>query len=206
MNGHVWYPSKCFFVFKFLSCSTDCLEQIKYKQCGTCTLSELSGCHPPPKMATAENPTSCKATFYHVIRHASLQVLTCEQILDIPNSSYNDKEQPNGALAFFGGKRVTRSKLLCASPSADTVPIYTVTQSFLTINDQLWWSDNFIQSGRQDLEKSRGTWMIKNFEVYCLLSRLTDGTGSNKQIPCGLLIQGLRPDFNHPCGIRYSNT
>ena len=45
--------------------------------------SEAGDCsHPPPKMATAENPTSGKAAVDHVAGHGSLQFLACEQVLD----------------------------------------------------------------------------------------------------------------------------
>ena len=40
--------------------------------------SEAGDCsHPPPKIATAENPTSSKATFDNVIRSGSLRFLAC---------------------------------------------------------------------------------------------------------------------------------
>ena len=38
---------------------------------------------------------------------------------------------------------------------------YTATPSFLVSSDQLYWSDNFIQSARRGLEKSRGTCVLK---------------------------------------------
>ena len=48
--------------------------------------SEAGDCsHPPPKMATAKNASSCKATFDHVIGIGSLRFLACEQVLDIAN-------------------------------------------------------------------------------------------------------------------------
>ena len=44
----------------------------------------------PPKMATAENPTSGKAAFDHVAGHGSLQFLACEQVLDSANLGYSN--------------------------------------------------------------------------------------------------------------------
>ena len=41
--------------------------------------SEAGDCsHPPPKMATAENPTSGKGTFDNVVGRRSLRCLVCE--------------------------------------------------------------------------------------------------------------------------------
>ena len=64
----------------------------------------------------------------------------------------------------------------------------------------------FFQSDRQNLEKSYGAWIAKNFEMYSLLSRLIDGSRLNKPIPCSLLIRGLRHEFNHHCACKYTNT
>ena len=48
--------------------------------------SDAGDCnHPPPKMATAENPTSGKAAFDHVAGHGSLQFLAYEQVLGSAN-------------------------------------------------------------------------------------------------------------------------
>ena len=69
---------------------------------------------------------------------------------------------------------------------------YTATPSFLVSSDQLYWSDNFIQSARRGLEKSRGTWSAKTSKliVYHRVSLTTP-------IPCDLSLQGLCPIFNH---------
>ena len=42
---------------------------------------------------------------------------------------------------------------------------YTVTPSFLVSSDHLYWSDNFNQSGRRGLEKSRGTSSAKTSKL-----------------------------------------
>ena len=57
-------------------------------------------CHPPPKMATAENPTPGEATFDHVLRHGSLRFLACEQLFDIPIMSYNKGRSPFARTAW----------------------------------------------------------------------------------------------------------
>ena len=66
---------------------------------------------------------------------------------------------------------------------------YTVTPSSLVCSDQLYWSDNFIQSGRRGLEKSRGPWSVKIFEAYCLSWRLTDDTNSVRFVDAGAVSQ-----------------
>ena len=62
---------------------------------------------------------------------------------------------------------------------------YTVTPSSLVSSYQLYWSDNFIQSGRRGLEKSRRTWSAKTSEAYCLSSHFTDDTYSVRFIDAG---------------------
>ena len=42
--------------------------------------------YPPPKMVTAETPTSVKATFDHVAGHGLFRFLTCEQVLGMSGS------------------------------------------------------------------------------------------------------------------------
>ena len=65
--------------------------------------SEAGDCsHPPPKMATAENPTSGKATFDHVIGTGSLRFLACEQVLDIANPWYSNGRSSRDSLASQG--------------------------------------------------------------------------------------------------------
>ena len=65
--------------------------------------SEAGDCsHPPPKMATAENPTSGKATFDHVIGTGSLRFFACEQVLDIANPRYSNGPSSRGSLASQG--------------------------------------------------------------------------------------------------------
>ena len=65
--------------------------------------SEAGDCsHPPPKMATAENPTSGKATFDHVIGTGSLRFLACEQVLDIVNPRYSNGRSSRDSLASQG--------------------------------------------------------------------------------------------------------
>ena len=68
---------------------------------------------------------------------------------------------------------------------------YTVTPSFLVSSDQLYWSDNFIQSGRRGLEKSRGTWSAKtsNLIVYHRVSLTTPVTSSVRFVAAGTLSQ-----------------
>ena len=78
---------------------------------------------------------------------------------------------------------------------------YTVTPSFLVSSDQLYWSDNLIQSGRRGLEKSRGTWSAKTSKliVYHRVSLTTP-------VPRDLLLQGLCPKFNHQYACPHPNT
>ena len=65
--------------------------------------SEAGDCsHPPPKMATAENPTLGKATFDHVIGTGSLRFLACEQVLDIANPRYSNGRSSRDSLASQG--------------------------------------------------------------------------------------------------------
>ena len=57
--------------------------------------SEAGDCrHPPPKMATAENPISGKGAFNHVAGHGSLSILACEQVLDMVNLWYRNGRSP----------------------------------------------------------------------------------------------------------------
>ena len=53
-------------------------------------------------MATAENPTSGKATFDHVIRTGSLRFFACEQVLDIANPRYSNERSSRDSLASRG--------------------------------------------------------------------------------------------------------
>ena len=84
--------------------------------------SEAGDCSdPPPKMATAENPTSGKATFDHVIGTGSLRFFACEQVLDIANPRYSNGRSSRGSLAsqgacIFSERQVTRSKEAGDSP------------------------------------------------------------------------------------------
>ena len=65
--------------------------------------SEAGDCnHPPPKMATAKNATSGKATFDHVIGIGSLRILACEQVLDIANPWYSNGRSSRDSLASRG--------------------------------------------------------------------------------------------------------
>ena len=65
--------------------------------------SEAGDCsHPPPKMATAKNASSCKATFDHVIGIGSLRFLACEQVLDIANPWYSNAQSSRDSLASRG--------------------------------------------------------------------------------------------------------
>ena len=65
--------------------------------------SEAGDCsHPPPKMATAKNACSCKATFDHVIWIGSLRFLACEQVLDIANPWYSNERSSRDSLASRG--------------------------------------------------------------------------------------------------------
>ena len=65
--------------------------------------SEAGDCsHPPPKMATAKNASSCKATFDHVIGIGSLRFLACEQVLDIANPWYSNERSSRDSLASQG--------------------------------------------------------------------------------------------------------
>ena len=65
--------------------------------------SEAGDCsHPPPKMATAKNASSCKATFDHVIGIGSLRFLACEQVLDIANPWYSNELSSRDSLASRG--------------------------------------------------------------------------------------------------------
>ena len=78
--------------------------------------SEAGDCsHPPPKMATAENPTSGKGTFDNVMGRGSLRFLACEKVLDISNLSHNNDQSPrartaSGSTRIFGERQVTRPK------------------------------------------------------------------------------------------------
>ena len=65
--------------------------------------SEAGDCsHPPPKMATAKNASSCKATFDHVIGNGSLRFLACEEVLDIANPWYSNGRSSRDSLASRG--------------------------------------------------------------------------------------------------------
>ena len=65
--------------------------------------SEAGDCsHPPPKMATVKNASSCKATFDHVIGIGSLRFLACEQVLDIANPWYSNERSSRDSLASRG--------------------------------------------------------------------------------------------------------
>ena len=65
--------------------------------------SEAGDCsHPPPKMATAKNASSCKATFDHVIGIGSLRFLACEQVLDLANPWYSNGRSLRYSLASRG--------------------------------------------------------------------------------------------------------
>ena len=67
--------------------------------------SEAGDCsHPPPKMATAENPTSGKAPFDHVIGTGSLRFLVCEQVLDIANPLYSNGRSSRDSLVSQGAR------------------------------------------------------------------------------------------------------
>ena len=70
---------------------------------------------PTSKMATAGKPTSDKAIIYHVIGQGSMRFLASEQVMDIPNLSYNNSRSPRARTAWrctriLGGRRLTRSK------------------------------------------------------------------------------------------------
>ena len=54
--------------------------------------------HLPPKMATAENPTSGKAAFDHVARHGSLRFFACEELLDMANFWYSNGRSPHAKI------------------------------------------------------------------------------------------------------------
>ena len=68
---------------------------------------------------------------------------------------------------------------------------YTVTPSFLVSSDQFYWSDNFIQSGRRGLEKSRSAWSAKTSKliVYHCVSLTTPVTSSVRFGSAGTLSQ-----------------
>ena len=81
-------------------CSTDLLKRCASNHGGP---SEAGDCsHPPPKMATAKNASSCKATFDHVIGIGSLRFFACEQVLDIANPWYSNGRSSRDSLTSRG--------------------------------------------------------------------------------------------------------
>ena len=71
--------------------------------------SEAGDCsHPPPKMATPKNASSCKATFDHVIGIGSLRFLACEEVLDIANPWYSNERSSRDSLASRGTRTFQR--------------------------------------------------------------------------------------------------
>ena len=58
------------------------------------------GSHPPPKMATAENPTQSEAAYYHVAEHGSLWFLACKHVSDRANLWYRNVRWPRVRIAL----------------------------------------------------------------------------------------------------------
>ena len=72
---------------------------------------------------------------------------------------------------------------------------YTVTPSFLDNRDQLYWSDNLIQSGRWGLETNHAA--LGMLKLRSLLFIIAFHWRNQLPVPCDLLLQGLCPKFNH---------